>query len=1081
MNAVWYEPISNSTQDRLAAQRALSFFLNWFLDPIIFGNYPEEMKDILGSLLPEFSNDSLGKLKNGLDFIGINHYTSFYAKDCLHSTCEQGGPGVSMTEGYFLRTAFKNDVPIGESTAVDWLNVYPEGMEKMVTYLKHRYNNTPMYITENGFGVINAPDTSIENFLNDDKRVEYMKSYLDALVSAIRKGADVRCYIAWSLLDNFEWLSGYTTRFGLYHMNTIVVNNSVFKAFFEKQRLTGPNFIDWYRNLWIALSVEDKLPFLEQPIPAMPTPPEGEVLSLDVLATHAAWVKAFKEIAEELRNLFAQQAEQELLQIVREFHACKHEEGQSVSSYILKIKSYIDNLERLDHSMSQNLAVSLILVSLRKEYDSFMQNYNMYDMGKTVTELYAMLKLHEQNLTKKDVSHALRAIRSGKVQKKKNKNKKPQLAARRNNQGKGKSKLAYAPKPKIPPPPKNENPAKDSVCHQCGNTGHWKRNCPQYLSELLKNKKLSQGASTSGIVTIELFAFPVSRNHVVYFSVVPRDGINEIDLSNSNTNDSSMYAVSNKRSKLNLDSSLLWHCRLRHISKKRIEKLQHDGLLTSTDIQSFEKCVSYLEIIQEEDTHPSENTSLHHDEGDQEIDKPQSDSIPICRSRRKPHAPDRMCLYINDEEYELGDLNEPTNYRVALLDPESNKWLDAMNVEMQSMKDHEVWDLVDLPPHARLVVKGFTQTYRVDYGETFSPVADIRDIRIFIAIATYYDYEIWKIDVKTAFLNGHLSEEVYMVQPEGVKSYLGKCFAIKDLGEAAYILGIKIYRDRSRWLFGLCQSTYNDKILKRFYMENSKRRSIPMQEKLKLSKFQGASTPAEVKRMQNVPYAYAMGSIMYVMRCTCPDVAFAKNITSRFQHNPGEPHRTVVKNILKYLRNTKDMFFIYEGDIKRELMVSCYTDVGYLTDVDDLKSQTGYVFVLNGGDVDWKSIKQSIFTTSSLKAEYIAALDASKEAVWVRKFISGLRIVPAIKEPIKMYCDNTRAITIANKSGITKGARHYRAKVHYLREVIEFGDVKKEKVHTDENLDDPFTKALLFPKHSEHTKNIGMLPVGSLI
>nr|GEV03171.1 beta-glucosidase 46-like isoform X1 [Tanacetum cinerariifolium] len=226
MNAVWYEPISNSTQDRLAAQRALSFFLNWFLDPIIFGNYPEEMKDILGSLLPEFNNDSLGKLKNGLDFIGINHYTSFYAKDCLHSTCEQGGPGVSMTEGYFLRTAYKNDVLIGESTAVDWLNVYPEGMEKMVTYLKHRYNKTPIYITENGFGVNNAPDASIENFLNDDKRVEYLKSYLDALVSAIRKGADVRGYIAWSLLDNFEWLSGYTIRFGLYHVDYITLERT---------------------------------------------------------------------------------------------------------------------------------------------------------------------------------------------------------------------------------------------------------------------------------------------------------------------------------------------------------------------------------------------------------------------------------------------------------------------------------------------------------------------------------------------------------------------------------------------------------------------------------------------------------------------------------------------------------------------------------------------------------------------------------------------------------------------------------------------------------------------------------------
>nr|GEV49489.1 retrovirus-related Pol polyprotein from transposon TNT 1-94 [Tanacetum cinerariifolium] len=115
------------------------------------------------------------------------------------------------------------------------------------------------------------------------------------------------------------------------------------------------------------------------------------------------------------------------------------------------------------------------------------------------------------------------------------------------------------------------------------------------------------------------------------------------------------------------------------------------------------------------------------------------------------------------------------------------------------------------------------------------------------------------------------------------------------------------------------------------------------------------------------------------------------------------------------------------------------------------------------------------------KPEYIAAFDASKEAVWVRKFIYGLGVVPTIEEPISMYYDNTKTITIANESGITKGARHFHAKVHYLREVIEYGDVKLEKVHTDDNLSDPFTKALAFPKHSEHTKNIGMLPASSLI
>ncbi|GKC00327.1 hypothetical protein Tco_0986463, partial [Tanacetum coccineum] len=150
-----------------------------------------------------------------------------------------------------------------------------------------------------------------------------------------------------------------------------------------------------------------------------------------------------------------------------------------------------------------------------------------------------------------------------------------------------------------------------------------------------------------------------------------------------------------------------------------------------------------------------------------------------------------------------------------------------------------------------------------------------------------------------------------------------------------------------------------------------------------------------------------------------------------------ELYWTTVKNILNYLRNTKDMFLVYGDDMKRELRVACYTDVGYLMDADDLRSQTGYVFILNGGAVDWKSTKQSIFTTSSTDVEYIAAFDASKEAVWIRKFFSELGVVPTIEEPINMYCDNTRAIAIAKDHGVTKGARHFRVKVHYLRETIK--------------------------------------------
>ncbi|GJV03141.1 retrotransposon protein, putative, ty1-copia subclass [Tanacetum coccineum] len=160
-------------------------------------------------------------------------------------------------------------------------------------------------------------------------------------------------------------------------------------------------------------------------------------------------------------------------------------------------------------------------------------------------------------------------------------------------------------------------------------------------------------------------------------------------------------------------------------------------------------------------------------------------------SARIPQAPERYGFYVDAEEQELGDHGEPTNYRAALSNPEFNKWLEAMNAEMQSMKDNQVWNLVDLPPNyktvgskwlfekktgmdgnihtykPRLVAKGFTQTYGVDSEETFSPVADIKANRILIAIAAFYDYKIWQMDVKIAFLNGRLNEDVYMVQPEG--------------------------------------------------------------------------------------------------------------------------------------------------------------------------------------------------------------------------------------------------------------------------------------------------------------------------
>ncbi|XP_071718037.1 secreted RxLR effector protein 161-like [Rutidosis leptorrhynchoides] len=216
-------------------------------------------------------------------------------------------------------------------------------------------------------------------------------------------------------------------------------------------------------------------------------------------------------------------------------------------------------------------------------------------------------------------------------------------------------------------------------------------------------------------------------------------------------------------------------------------------------------------------------------------------------------------------------------------------------------------------------------------------------------------------------------------------------------------------------------------------MEASKRGSLLMQPNVILSKTQAPSTPEEVKRMTGVPYASAIGSIMYAMRCTGSGVSFALNMTSRYQQNPGDCHWTAVNNILKYLRNTKDMFLVYGGF--DELSIKCYTDASFETDRDDSRSQSGYVFVMNGG-VHWRSSKKSTTAMSTTESEYIAASEAAQEAVWIRKFIYGLGIVPNIENPMDMYCENTGAIVIANELGVLRGTKHILRKFHYIREDI---------------------------------------------
>ena len=347
------------------------------------------------------------------------------------------------------------------------------------------------------------------------------------------------------------------------------------------------------------------------------------------------------------------------------------------------------------------------------------------------------------------------------------------------------------------------------------------------------------------------------------------------------------------------------------------------------------------------------------------------------RTSRIRSIPERYG-FLNSEQKDvlLIENDEPTTYEESLNSSEFDQWLNAMKLEMDSIYTNQVWTLVDPPEgikprgckwifkkktdmegnvityKARLVAKDYRQKQGVDYDETFSSVAMLKSIRILLAIASHYDYEIWQMDVKTAFLNGNLTEEVHMTQPKGftsgsgskvcnldepcvykktngsavvflllyvddilligndvsvlqsVKIWLSKNFSMKDLGEATYILGIKIYRDITKRLLGLSQSTYINKMLKRFSMEQSKRGYIPMVSGITLSKSMCPQTQDERTHMNKIPYASAIGSIMYVMLCTRPDVSYALSVMSRNQSDLGMGHWVAVKKIIIISLNT---------------------------------------------------------------------------------------------------------------------------------------------------------------------------------
>ncbi|KAL0320072.1 UNVERIFIED_CONTAM: Retrovirus-related Pol polyprotein from transposon TNT 1-94 [Sesamum radiatum] len=447
--------------------------------------------------------------------------------------------------------------------------------------------------------------------------------------------------------------------------------------------------------------------------------------------------------------------------------------------------------------------------------------------------------------------------------------------------------------------------------------------------------------------------------------------------------------------------------------------------------------------------------------------------------------------------------NEPRTINEALSSPEAPFWKEAINSEIESIMQNHTWELVDLPPDstplgckwilkrkykadgfidkykARLVAKGFKQKEGIDFFDTYSPVTRITSIRVLIAIAALYDLEIHQMDVKTAFLNGELDEEIYMEQPEGfvvpgqkrrsadlsslydmlimgsnrdviltTKRMLTKHFDMKDMGLADVIFGIKISKTSDG--LALSQSHYVENILKKFKAYDSPPAKTPVDLNLHLAKNKGEPEG-------QIEYSRIIGSLMYIMNCTRPDIAYAVNKLSRFTSNSSKNHWKGLIRVLRYLKYTSNYGLHYT---RYPTVLEGYSDANWISDSKDTKSTSGYVFTIRGDAVSWKSSKQTCIARSTMKSEFIALDKVGEEAEWLRNFLEDIPCWTKPVPAIMIHCDSQSAIGRA-QSGMYNGkSRHISRRHNTIRQLISSGIISIDYIKSKENLADPLIKGL---------------------
>ncbi|KAI3755705.1 hypothetical protein L1987_55511 [Smallanthus sonchifolius] len=457
------------------------------------------------------------------------------------------------------------------------------------------------------------------------------------------------------------------------------------------------------------------------------------------------------------------------------------------------------------------------------------------------------------------------------------------------------------------------------------------------------------------------------------------------------------------------------------------------------------------------------------------------------------------------------------------------------------MKQHGTIDKYKV----RLVIKGYKQREGLDYFDTYSPVTRITSIRLVLAIAAIRNLEVHQMDVKTAFLNGNLEEEIYMEQPEGfvaigqekkvcklVKSLYGlkqapkqwhqrfdhvmldagfkinECdicvyvkdtsngyvilclyvddmliagsdekiitstknmlkarFDMKDMGFADLILGVKITRTQNGLV--LSQSHYVDKILEKFNSNDSNVARTPIDTSQHLAKNRG-------EPVNQLEYSRIIDSLMYLMSCTRPDLAYAVSKLSRYTSNPSSIHWNCVFRLLRYLRYTREYGLHYN---RYPAVIEGHCDANWISDTNDSRATSGYVFTLGGAAILWKSSKQTVIARSTMESEFIALDKAGEEAEWLRQFVEDIPRWPKPTSAICIHCDSQSAIGRAHSTMYNGKNRHIRRRHNTIRQLISTGIITVDYVKSKDNIADPLTKGLSRELVQKSSMGMGLKPL----